>query len=252
MIPGTARLGPEGVTYLDLLGEGGEAFAATDVDHQVSVTMDVRVRFGVKFLGKCRRVGRKTCDNVRGTSRGTNHVLVRLQASNTLTQCIANQEHLTFSLAVSVSDVAEGKTYAPVTANDKKCRYLFGKIKVTEYAQSYFNGNKKIHALRGQKLIAELENKLGASLGSTVKIPVTTNGQPRPCPPDRRSLDERAKRCTKKKTCPKGFNRIGNQDRCSRYFGLRRPNCRTYGPNVTLYSRKISRWTLYYCIAPMV
>ena len=251
MIPGTASLEPGGVDYDDLLKM---AFAATDVDHEVSVTMSVRVYFGTKlWFGRCRNYGRKTCDGVKGTSRGTNHVLVVLVASNVLAECINNQEHLTFSINVKVTDVAEGKTYSPVTANDQKCRYLFGKIKVTEYANRYFKGNKKIHELRGTKLVAELENKLGVSMGSTVTVPITTNGAPRPCPPDRRSLIERAQRCTKKKTCPKGFTRIGNQDKCSKYFGLARPNCTTYGPNATTYSRRIfgGRYTVYYCIVPM-
>lgn len=252
MVPGTARIGPEGVSYDDL---SKMAFAATDIDHQVRVDMSIRVRFGVRFFGSCRKLGRKTCDGVFGTSTGTNHVIVVLEASNVPVrpECIAGQEHLTFNLNVQVTNVAEDKTYSPVTANDQKCNYLFGKIKVTEYANRYFKGNKKIHQLRGPKLIAELERKLGATLGSTVTIPITTNGQPRPCPSNRRDLTERAQRCSKKKACPIGFTRIGNQDKCQKYFGTRRPNCSIYGQKATLFSRRVfNRFTLYWCHVPMV
>ena len=67
MIPGTAQLGPEGVSYDDLIKL---AFAANDIDHQVKVDMSIRVHFGAKIFGSCKRVGRKTCDGVTGTSRG--------------------------------------------------------------------------------------------------------------------------------------------------------------------------------------
>jgi len=251
MIPGTARLGPEGVVYDDLLKM---SFAATDIDHEVRIDMSIRVRFGVKIFGSCKRVGRKTCDGVSGSARGTNHVSVVMAASNILAECIADQEHLTFNLDVDVTNTAEDKTYSEVTANDKKCNFLFGigKIKATEYANRYLKSNKKIRELRGQKLVNELERKLGASLGATVTIPITTNGSPRPCPPNGRDLEERAKRCNKQKTCPDGFTRIGNTDRCSKYFGVSRPNCSTYGQNATLYSRRFGRMTVYWCFVPMV
>ena len=71
MIPGTSQLGPEGVAYDDLIKF---AFAANDIDHQVQVDMSIKVDFGAKVFGKCKRVGRKTCDGVTGSSRGTNHI----------------------------------------------------------------------------------------------------------------------------------------------------------------------------------
>ena len=48
MIPGTAKLGPEGVSYDDLIKL---AFAANDIDHQVKVDMSIRVHFGAKIFG---------------------------------------------------------------------------------------------------------------------------------------------------------------------------------------------------------
>ena len=72
MISGTARLGADGIAYDDLIKL---AFAANDVDHQVEVDMSIRVHFGTKILGKCRRVGRKTCHGIKGSSKGTDFYL---------------------------------------------------------------------------------------------------------------------------------------------------------------------------------
>jgi len=177
MIPGTAQLSPAGVTYDDI---NKMAFAANDIDHQVQVDMSIRVEFGAKIFGKCKRVGRKTCGGIKGTSRGKNHVIAMMQASNTLTECIQNREHLVFNVNVHVTNTAEDKTYAPVTANDQQCNYWFGKLKATEYANRYFKRNK-FRELRGTKLVKELETKLGAKMGSVVTIPITTSGEPRMC-----------------------------------------------------------------------
>jgi len=249
MIPGTAKLGPEGVSYDDLIKL---AFAANDIDHQVKVDMSIRVHFGAKIFGSCKRVGRKTCDGVTGTSRGKNHVIVVMQANNVLTECIGDQEHLTFNVDVKVTNTAEDKTYAPVTANDKKCNFWFGKIKATEYANRYFKGNKKIRELRGAKLIKELENKLQAKLGSTVTIPISTSGEPRSCRRFKREVSETKERCNKKKTCPNEFTRMGNEDKCGKYFGLKQPNCNTYGPNAALFTKNLGGQTLHWCTTPMV
>jgi len=177
MIPGTAQLSPAGVTYDDT---NKMSFAANDIDHQVQVDMSIRVEFGAKIFGKCKRVGRKTCGGIKGTSRGKNHVIAMMQTSNTLTECIQNREHLVFNVNVHVTNTAEDKTYAPVTANDQQCNYWFGKLKATEYANRYFKRNK-FRELRGTKLIKELETKLGAKMGSVVTIPISTSGEPRMC-----------------------------------------------------------------------
>ena len=52
---------------------------------------------------------------------GTNHVIVIMQASNVLTECIGDQEHLTFKVDVKVTNTADDKSYGPVTANEQKC-----------------------------------------------------------------------------------------------------------------------------------
>ena len=103
-----------------------------------------------------------------------------MEARNSLTECIQNQSHLVFNVNVHVTNTAEDKTYAPVTANDQQCNYLFGKLKVTEYANRYFKRNK-FRELRGTKLVKELETKLGAKMGSLITIPITTFGEPRMC-----------------------------------------------------------------------
>jgi len=179
MIPSTAQLGPEGVIS-DGTDKMAVAIAASDIDHQVQVKMSIRVEFGVKIFRKCKRVGRKTCSGIEGTSRGKNHVMAVMVASNSLTECIQNREHLVFNVNVRITNTAEDKTYAPVIANDQQCNYWFGKLKVTEYANRYFKRNK-FRELRGTKLVKELETKLGAKMGSLITIPITMFGEPRMC-----------------------------------------------------------------------
>ena len=143
---------------------------------------------------------------------GTNHVIVVMQASNVLTECIGDQEHLTFKVDVKVQNIADEKSYPPVTANDKKCDakilgLRIAELKVSEYANQYLKRNK-FRELRGTKLVKELENKLQTKLGSTISIPITTSGKPRSCNDNdkryKRDVNEERKRCTKKKTCPSG------------------------------------------------
>jgi len=253
MIPGTARLGADGVAYDDLIKL---AFAANDVDHQVEVDMSIRVYFGAKLFGKCKRVGRKTCHGVKGFSKGTNHVIVVMQASNVLTECIGDQEHLTFKVDVKVQNIADEKSYPPVTANDQKCDakilgLRIAELKVSEYANQYLKRNK-FRELRGTKLVKELENKLKTKLGSTISIPITTSGKPRSCPRFKREVNENKERCTKKKTCPSDFTRMGNQDICGKYFGFKKPNCNTYGSNAAVFTKSFGGQTLYWCTTPMV
>merc|ERR1712136_226469 len=208
------------------------AFAANDVDHQVEVDMSIRVYFGAKLFGKCKRVGRKTCHGVKGYSKGTNHVIVVMQASNVLTECIGGQEHLTFKVDVKVQNIADEKSYPPVTANDKKCDAEILGLRIAE--------------------LKELEYKLQTKLGSTVSIPITTSGEPRSCPRFKRDVNENKERCTKRKTCPRDFTRMGNQDVCGKYFGFKKPNCNTYGPNAAVFTKSLGRQTLYWCTTPMV
>ena len=106
--------------------------------------------------------------------------MVVMEASNSLTECIQNRAYLVFNINVHVTNTAEDKTYAPVTANDQQCNYLFGKLKVTEYANRYFKRNK-FRELRGTRLVKELETKLGAKMGSLVTIPITKSGEPQMC-----------------------------------------------------------------------
>ena len=70
MIPSTAQLGPEGVIS-DGTDKMAVAIAASDIDHQVQVDMSIRVEFGAKIFRKCKRVGRKTCTDIKGFSKGT-------------------------------------------------------------------------------------------------------------------------------------------------------------------------------------
>jgi len=250
MIPGTARLSPEGVTYDDLLKL---AFAASDVDHEVQVAMDIRVNFGSRWFGKCKNIGRKTCHGVTGASRGTNHVIVVMQASNVMTECIGGQEHLTFNIDVKVTNAAKDKTYSPVTANQKQCDALGGliNIRATDYANRYFRATN-FRELRGTKLINELESKLQAKMGSTVSVAITTSGKPRSCSRFRRDVNAIKERCSKMKTCPNDFTRMGNQEICGKYMGMEEPNCSIYGETASVLIKKSGTHSLYWCTTPMV
>ena len=251
MIPGTVQLGPEGVGYFD---EIKNSFAAADVRHAVSVEYDVRVRGGFKLFGSCKQLWRKTC-HTDGFAEGTNHISVNLAASNVLVECIAGQEHLTMNVNAIVEDEAKDKTYSEVEAGKKNdCDLnVFGiKIgsinsKIKDYANRYLKGNQGIRQLRGPELVKELQRVLLADLGSKVTIPITLNGNPRSCSSRRKRS---ASRCTQRKSCPAGFTRIGNQDKCQKYMGTTRPNCTAKGS--TVYSKSFGRRTLYWCHAPMV
>jgi len=257
MLPGTVQLGPEGVGYFD---EIKNSFAAVDVMHTVSVEYDVRVRGGFKLpFGGCNQLWRKTC-HTDGFAEGTNHISVNFAASNVLVECIAGQEHLTMTVDATVENEAKDKTYSDVVAGKKNnCDLkVFGiKIgsinsKIKDYANRYLKGNEGIRTLRGPELVRELERVLRADLGSKVTIPITLNGQPRSCSSRRRrgAPGGGAPRCTQRKTCPAGYTRIGNQDKCQKYMGTTRPNCTAKGS--TVYTRPFGRRTLYWCHAPMV
>ena len=43
-----------------------------DLDHEVEIDMSIPVEIGTKPFGKCKRVGRKTCNGIKGISKGTN------------------------------------------------------------------------------------------------------------------------------------------------------------------------------------
>ena len=71
ILPGTSRLGADGIAYENSVNL---AFAAYDLDHEVEVDMSIWAEFGTKLFGKCKRVGRKTCNSIKGSSKGTNFI----------------------------------------------------------------------------------------------------------------------------------------------------------------------------------
>jgi len=251
MLPGTVKLGPEGVVYFN---EIQNSFAVADVQHAVDVEYDVRVRGGIKILGSCKQIWRKTC-HTNGFAEGTNHISANLVASNVLVECIGGQEHLTMNVDAIVENEAKDKTYSEIKVGKKNnCDLnVFGiKIgsinsKIQDYANRYLKGNNQARQLRGPELVQELERVLKVELGSQVTIPITLNGQPRSCSS---KYKRSTSRCTQRKSCPSGYTRIGNQDRCQKFMGTRRPNCTI--PGSTIYTRKFGSRTLYWCHTPMV
>jgi len=248
MIPGTVELEGNEVLYID---EIKNSIAVASVEHALTVDMSVRVRFGTKIFGKCHRVGRKTC-STNGESIGTNKISVNLAASNTLVECIGGRQHLTFKIDAKVVNEAVVKSYGPVEVGKKGgcdikiLGFKVGSInsKIQEYATRYLQASNRFHELRGSKLVAELERKLGARLGSTITLPINdANGNPRSCESSGRR--KRSTSCVRK-TCPDGFTRLGDTDTCQKYFGRQRPNCAKYGAK--LYTRRVgSSLVLYWC-----
>merc|ERR1711994_411306 len=79
--------------------------------------------------------------------------------------------------------------------------------------------------LRGSRLVAELERKLGVRLGSTVTVPITNpNGSPRVCARTKREATKGSPNCTRKNG-PTEFTRIGESEMYQKLYGLSRPNC---------------------------
>merc|ERR1711962_188115 len=234
MIPGSVQLGPEGVVYID---EIKNSIAVADVRHSLSVNLDVRAWFGVRepITGDCKDVGRKTCAT-DGYFEGVNHLTVVTAASNVIVECIAGQEHLTFSVDAKVFSRAADDTYAPVVVgkrSDCKLDILKG---------------ERFRELRGAKLVAELERKLGVKLGDTVTLKINDeHGNPRMC-------SMRKKRSTPcvRKQCPAEFTRIGETDFCQKAFGTTKPNCSVYGKDAKVYTQSYGGITMYWCHVPMV
>jgi len=252
MIPGTVELGPEGVVYID---EIKNSIAVADVKHALSVKLDVRVWFGAMVLGKCKNIGRKTCPT-DGYSEGVNHLTVITSASNVIVECIGGQEHLTFNIDAKVFSRAADDTYAPVVVgkhSDCKLDVLGLEIatinsKIQGIASRYIGKGEKFNELRGTKLVAELERKLGVRLGSTVTLKINdANGNPRMCSMRRK----RSTPCVRKE-CPAGFTRIGESEMCQKSFGPTKPDCSVYGPEAKVFTQNYGGITMYWCHTPRV
>jgi hypothetical protein len=225
------------------------SFIAGLVPHEVTLTANIRVSFGIKFFGSCKRVGRKTC-SIKGTSTGKNNIYVNLAASDISTATINGKEHLQFILDVEVIDESDPTTYKPLTIpKGSGCDILggLGSINsyIKKYADSFLGKNKdKITKLRGGRLVQKLEEVLKAKLKTTITIPVNVSGGGR--------RKRAAATGCKRMKYPTGFSRNGNTNKCQKFMGSRSPNCSQYGTTSTVYSRKFGRRTFYWCHTDMV
>jgi len=187
MVPGSVALDPAGVVYLD---EVKNSIAVADVKHSISVRLDVRVWGGFRFFGRCKKYARKTC-STDGYAEGTNRLAVNLAASNTLVECVNGEEHLTFNLDASVVSERNDASYPAVQVGRRSgcnirvlgVRLFSINSKIQSYASRYVrSARSRLQALRGPRLVAELEKKLGVHLGSTVHLKVKdSTGAPRTC-----------------------------------------------------------------------
>jgi len=243
MVPDTTSLSPEGIIYID---ETRNAIAISEVGHALSIDLDVRVNFGQMFFGHCKNVGRKTC-STNGYTEGTNHLSVNIAASNVMTMCYNDQQHLSFNVDAKVFNEVHHESYSAVEVGKKgDCKLDFFGInigsmnkKIQEYAQRYVNADDRFTELHSDKLAAELSNKLGAALGSEVLIPLT-------------NLDGSPRVCYNRKSCPEGFTRIGDSDMCEKFFGATKPDCSQFGNDAVLYESVFGSKTMYWCHTPRV
>lgn len=246
MVGSTAELDSLDIGYEQLFKY---SFMAGSVPHEVKLNANIRVSFGIKFFGSCKRVGRKTC-SIQGSSKGQNNISVSMAASDVSTETIDGKERLKFLLDVTVIDEGNADSYQPMTIpKGKDCDILggLGSINsyIKKYADKFLDGQtSNINELRGSKLVKKLEEVLKVKLGTTISIPINISGGGR----RKRSAATGCKRME----CPTGFTRIGNTDKCAKFMGRNPPNCSIYGPSSTVFKQKFGRWTFHWCITGMV
>ncbi|XP_023338833.1 uncharacterized protein LOC111709406 [Eurytemora carolleeae] len=167
--------------------------------------------------------------------------------------------HLTFNMDVKVYNEVQDSTYSPVQVDKQNnCDLNILGIKIgsingmiQRYANRYVQAKEKFYELRGAKLVAELENKLGVQLGSTVSVKLNNpDGTPRLCPAGRKKRDAS---CTRK-SCPESFTRIGETEMCQKFMGFNVPDCSVFGSNAVLHQRDIGirDKLIYWCWTPRV
>jgi len=198
-------------------------FAKGNLPAEVDVSTDVRVYLGQRVMGKCQRIGRKTC-SAQGKSKGLNFVAASFQASNYQIVSQDGEDTLAFTLNVSVAGQGvEGSWSAIQDIRSSGCDLEFIGIKfgniggmVRNLAGNFFNSiNNQLRELRSPKLIAKLEQQLRARIGDEiyVKICDKATGKPRMTGANTRY---RAKRSLKTcpRTCQSGYSRVGNSEEC--------------------------------------
>jgi len=235
------------------------SFMAGLVPHEVKLNANIRVNFGFKFFGSCKRIGRKTC-SIEGSSKGQNNISVSMAASDVSIEEIDGQERLTFLLDVTVIDEGNADSYQPMTIpKGKDCDILggLGSINsyIKKYADKFLDGQtSNINELRGSKLVKKLEAVLKAKLGTTISIPI----KPKVVIPIQ-LVDGRKKRSVatgcKRMECPwieHDFTRVGNTGNCAKFMGRNPPDCSVYGPSTTVKKQRIGQWTFYLCVTGMV
>jgi len=237
---------------IDYFQLGNNTFLTGFVPHEVTVRADI-----TKYL-LC-NAATKTC-GTSASARGENNIDVNLSASEISTAIIAGQEHIQFTLDVSVLDMTNASTYGTLSApKGSGCNLdiFWGELNIgsingdiQKYANTYLQRvTKKVTELRSTGLLQRLEDVLKARLGSTVTIPVRITGG---------FKGQKGKRSAippcRRKICPEGFSRIGNTERCQKFFGRTLPNCSQYGATASLHSEEIAggRRTIYLCHVDMV
>merc|ERR1712107_36239 len=162
---------------------------------------------------------------------------------------VADVRHSLFSRAAD-------DTYAPVVVGKRgDCKLDILKIPIGSInkmvqgvAYKYIGKGERFRELRGTKLVAVLERKLGVKLGDTVTLKINDeHGNPRMC-------SMRKKRSTPfvRKQCPAEFTRIGETDFCQKSFGTTKPDCSVYGKEAKEYTQNYGGVTMYWCHVPMV
>jgi len=240
--------------YIEYFQKFNNTILSGEVPHEVTVRADI-----TKYIG-C-NLGQKTC-STSASARGINDIDVSLAASEISTAIIAGQEHIQFTMDVTVTDFTDTSTYGTLSApKGSGCNLdvFWGELNIgsingdiQEYVNRYLKREtEKVTELRSAGLLQRLEDVLKARLGSTVTIPVRITG-------GYKGNSKKGKRSAfpscRRKTCPDGFSRIGNTERCQKFFGRTVPNCSQYGPTASLHSEEIAggRRTINFCHVDMV
>lgn len=250
MIPNTVVMNKDRFGYNEILKL---AIAGADVAAEMVFNANIKIRLGFRFFGKCRTYRSKTC-SARLRSTGTMNLIIGLRASNYQMINIGGRDHVEFKMNAAVYEGAKGSSFSDLKFESQgscKIRFLGISVrnlnnKVKAYATKFFGKANDYEELAAPKLMQKLQEMLGVKMGEKVTIPVNIQGGNR----KKRSTTAGSNR-TCPQTCPSGWPRLGNLNKCGKIFGLRRVNCKNHHPNAVLEVDNSAGIPIYICTIPM-
>merc|ERR1719347_418154 len=257
MVPNTTVLTSDGIVFDET---SMMSFAAATIEHELELSMKVESKFGQMLVGWCSQLAKGNC-RMTGKSRGTNYVVAIIQAYEVDTMCSPDGwETVTFKVQASVEQTQNPSDYGDPVAmhNTDDCdMHIFNlpwdwatfdvdsKMKrwTTSYTNDYLMYTSGVNELRGEKLVEELENKLGLA-GTTETLDLYVNGTKVPC-------QRPGPYCEgNRKHCPSGYDRMGNSEMCHKFMGYEEPTCPL--PDSEVFTQDLAGMTLYFCKTPRI